>query len=70
MGTERENYLLLHYNLNLKDCWDGGGKKKCLRNENNDWGGLHNPLISICLYLWINMTRSTVVGVEGKKTQN
>ena len=67
MGTERENYLLLHYNFKLKDCWDGGGKKKCLKNENNDRGGLHNPLTFICLYFWIIMTRSTVVGVEGGK---
>ena len=36
MGTKEENYLLLHYNLNLKDCWDGGGTKKCLKKENND----------------------------------
>ena len=71
MGTERENYLLLHYNFKLKDCWDGGGKKKCLKNENNDRGGLHNPLTFICLYVFLNYyDKVTVVGVEGGKSKN
>ena len=65
MGTERGDYLVLHYNFKLKDCWDGG--EKCLKNENNDRGGLHHHLTFICLYFWIIMTRSTVVGVEGEK---
>ena len=42
-----------------------------LKNENNDRGGLHNPLTFICLYVFLNYyDKVTVVGVEEEKSKN